>query len=327
MNWQGKRVLVTGGAGFIGSHLVEELVSRGAIVRVLIHYNALKHTGWLSQRIIEEAVELVFGDVGDGDSVSQAMQGCDIVFHLAALIGIPYSYVAPREYVRTNIEGTLNVLQAARRWETERVVVTSTSEVYGSAQYAPMDELHPLVGQSPYSATKIGADQLAIAFNRSFDLPVTIVRPFNTYGPRQSTRAVIPTIITQAMQGGPLKLGNIEATRDLNFVLDTVSGFIRSAEVDAAIGRTLNFGTGVDTSVRSVAEIVCRLIGTECRIEIDAERIRPTNSEVNRLCADTTLARTLLDWSPRYSIDQGLARTVEWFGRERARYTSFDYAV
>jgi NAD dependent epimerase/dehydratase len=327
MKWDGKRVLVTGGAGFIGSHLVEELVSRGANVRALVHYNALKNAGWLDTTDLDKKVELVFGDVGDSDSVAQAMEGCDIVFHLAALIGIPYSYVAPRAYVRTNVEGTLNVLQAARRLETPRVLVTSTSEVYGSAQYAPMDELHPLVGQSPYSATKIGADQLARSFHLSFETPVTIVRPFNTYGPRQSTRAVIPTIITQAMSGGPLKLGNLDATRDLNYVLDTANAFIRCAEEDASIGKTIHFGTGTETSIRGLAEIVCRLLGRECNIEVESERLRPTGSEVTRLIADATLARTLLGWSPRFSIEQGLERTVEWFGTARERYTSLDYAV
>jgi dTDP-glucose 4,6-dehydratase len=296
-------------------------------VRALVHYNALQSTGWLPRPNSESAPTIIFGDVGDADSVSNAMEGCDIVFHLAALIGIPYSYVAPREYVRTNIEGTLNVLQAARRLSARHVIVTSTSEVYGTAQYAPMDEAHPLVGQSPYSATKIGADQLSLSFHRSFETPVTVIRPFNTYGPRQSTRAVIPAIIIQALRGGTIRLGNLDATRDLNFVLDTVDGFIRAVESSTSIGKTINLGTGVDTSVRSLAAMICGYLGVKCEIQVDSQRLRPTDSEVHRLIADSTQARTILGWSPNYTIEQGLERTVDWFVQHKDIYTNPEYAV
>jgi NAD dependent epimerase/dehydratase len=327
MSRTGARVLVTGAAGFIGSHLTEALLARGAVVRALVHYNALGSRGWLAEIAGGDEIEVLFGDVGDADSVASAMEGCDTVFHLAALIGIPYSYVAPREYVRTNVEGTLNVLQAARRLATRRVVVTSTSEVYGTAQYTPMDESHPLVGQSPYAATKIGADQLAISFHRSFDVPVTIVRPFNAYGPRQSTRAIVPTIITQALQGGPLRLGSLDATRDLTFVLDTVEGFIRAADAAATIGTVVNVGAGRDVSVRELGQLICRHIGVECRFEVDPQRLRPEASEVYRLVADNSRARELMGWTPAYSLEQGLGQTIEWFAERQEVYRSTAYAT
>lgn len=324
MNWNGKRVLVTGAAGFIGSHLAETLSRAGAHVRAFIHYNALSTKGWLENS--DERFEIIFGDVGDGDSTAQAMEGCDVVFHLAALIGIPYSYVAPREYVRTNVEGTLNVLQAARRLSTPRILVTSTSEVYGTAQYAPIDEKHPLVGQSPYAATKIGADQLAISFHRSFDLPVTIVRPFNTYGPRQSTRAIIPTIITQALRGGTLKLGSLETTRDMNYVADTVCGFIRAAEVKETVGETLNLGSGNEVSIGELAREICKIAGIECRIEVEAERLRPKESEVFRLIADSRRANEIMGWKTTFTLAQGLRETIAWFEANASRY-GLGYAV
>jgi NAD dependent epimerase/dehydratase len=327
MNLKGARVLVTGGAGFIGSHLVEELVRRGAHPHVLVHYNALQKAGWLDTSPARSEVKLVFGDVADSDSVVNAVKGCSAIFHLAALIGIPYSYVAPRAYVRTNVEGTLNVLQAARALEIERVIVTSTSEVYGTAQTAPMTESHPLLGQSPYSATKIGADQLAVSFHRSFATPVTVLRPFNTFGPRQSTRAVIPAIISQALANSRLRLGNLDATRDLTFVADTVDGFVRAAEQDAAVGKTIHLGTGVETSVRAIAEMVCKALGKDCEIEVDQSRLRPEASEVNRLIADNSQARKVLGWSPRFDVQTGLLRTIEWFAENADAYRDTSYAI
>ncbi|TMQ50369.1 MAG: SDR family NAD(P)-dependent oxidoreductase [Candidatus Eisenbacteria bacterium] len=313
MNWAGRPVLVTGAGGFIGSHLVEQLVNAGARVRALVHYNALGMRGWLEEVATGDAVEVVLGDVADSDSLDSAMRDCDVVFHLAALIGIPYSYVAPAQYVRSNVIGTLNVLQAARRSPVARVVHTSTSEVYGTAQYTPMDERHPLAAQSPYAATKTGADQLATAFFRTYGTPVTIVRPFNTYGPRQSTRAIVPTIITQALAGASIGLGNLDTARDLTFVLDTVKGFILAAEADDAVGKTINIGSGREVTIRELAELICSIVGRPCEIEVMAERIRPTGSEVRRLVADSTLARTSLGWRPERTLEEGLKGTIEWF--------------
>jgi len=313
VNWAGRPVLVTGAGGFIGSHLVEQLVNAGARVRALVHYNALGMRGWLEEVATGDAVEVVLGDVADSDSLDSAMRDCDVVFHLAALIGIPYSYVAPAQYVRSNVIGTLNVLQAARRSPVARVVHTSTSEVYGTAQYTPMDERHPLAAQSPYAATKTGADQLATAFFRTYGTPVTIVRPFNTYGPRQSTRAIVPTIITQALAGASIGLGNLDTARDLTFVLDTVKGFILAAEADDAVGKTINIGSGREVTIRELAELICSIVGRPCEIEVMAERIRPTGSEVRRLVADSTLARTSLGWRPERTLEEGLKGTIEWF--------------
>jgi len=313
VNWAGRPVLVTGAGGFIGSHLVEQLVNAGARVRALVHYNALGMRGWLEEVATGDAVEVVLGDVADSDSLDSAMRDCDVVFHLAALIGIPYSYVAPTQYLRSNVIGTLNVLQAARRSPVARVVHTSTSEVYGTAQYTPMDERHPLAAQSPYAATKTGADQLATAFFRTYGTPVTIVRPFNTYGPRQSTRAIVPTIITQALAGASIGLGNLDTARDLTFVLDTVKGFILAAEADDAVGKTINIGSGREVTIRELAELICSIVGRPCEIEVMAERIRPTGSEVRRLVADSTLARTSLGWRPERTLEEGLKGTIEWF--------------
>ena len=248
-NWRGKKVFVTGGGGFIGSHLTEELVARGADVRAMVHYNALGSWSWLASSDCKDRVEVYPGDITDSGSVDKGVEGCDVVFHLGALIAIPYSYIAPNSYVRTNIEGTMNVLQAVRRHGTPRMIHTSTSEVYGTALFVPITEEHPLQGQSPYSASKIGADKMVESFHLSFRTPVVTVRPFNTFGPRQSARAVIPTIITQCLAGEDVKLGNLTPTRDLNFVSNTVEGFIRAAEVDDAIGTTINFGSGREISV------------------------------------------------------------------------------
>jgi dTDP-glucose 4,6-dehydratase len=320
LNWQGKRVLVTGAGGFIGSHLTERLVHKGAEVRALVHYNALGTWGWLDQSSVREHIEVIVGDICDRDSVYRATQGMEIVFHLAALIAIPYSYHAPASYVRTNMEGTLNVLQIARQLDIERVVHTSTSEVYGTARYVPIDEVHPLQGQSPYSASKIGADKLAEAFYLSFNLSVTTVRPFNTFGPRQSARAIIPTIITQCLTGGTIHLGNLHPTRDLNYVTNIVEGFILAASISDAVGQTINLGSGQEISIGELAQLIARLVGHPISIESDEQRVRPDKSEVERLLANNTLARTLLGWEPVISLEEGLEHTIEWMQQHLERY-------
>jgi NAD dependent epimerase/dehydratase len=312
LNWSSKKVLVTGAGGFIGSHLAEQILGRGASVRALVHYNALGRWGWLDTSEVVDEIEVVAGDISDRDSVRKALQGVEVVFHLAALIGIPYSYQAPASYVHTNITGTLNVLQSALDQGVECVVHTSTSEAYGTAQYVPIDENHPLQGQSPYSATKIGADKLAESYFRSFGLPVVTIRPFNTYGPRQSGRAVIPTIITQTLTQDRVRLGNLSPTRDLNFVLDTVAGFIDAAEHPEALGQVINLGTGREISIGDLAQTIFTLLGKEVPIEPEDQRTRPEASEVDRLCADITRARQVLGWEPRYSLEEGLSLTIAW---------------
>jgi NAD dependent epimerase/dehydratase len=326
--WSGKRVLVTGAGGFIGSHLAERLVSLGARVRALVRYTSTGTWGWLDSLPVKQEIEVVTGDVGDRDSAARAVRGAEVVFHLAALVGIPYSYEAPRSYVRTNIEGTLNLLQAALESEVHRFVHTSTSEVYGTARYVPIDEAHPLQGQSPYSATKIGADKLAEAFHLSFGLPVVVARPFNTYGPRQSARAVIPTIITQCLSGGAVKLGNLTPTRDLNFVTDTAEGFVKAGSSSAAaLGQVVNLGTGREISVGDLAQKIAALAGVPLRIEQESQRLRPENSEVERLCAANARAAELLGWCPQVTLDEGLSRTIDWLKDHRDRYRPGSYAV
>jgi NAD dependent epimerase/dehydratase len=323
----GKTCLVTGGGGFIGSHLVEMLVREGARTRALVHYNALGRRGWLDQSPEAADAEVYAGDVADRDSLRSAMRGVDVVLHLAALIAIPYSYHAPESYVRTNVLGTLNVLRAAQEAGASRVVHTSTSEVYGSAQRVPMDESHPLQGQSPYSASKIGADKMAEAMHLSFDTPVVIVRPFNTYGPRQSTRAVLPTIITQCLSGRPVRLGSLHPTRDLTFVTDTARGFVMAATAPGVEGRTVNLGTGREVSVGELAEAVARAAGVELRLEHDPERVRPSGSEVDRLLSDNTLAARLFGWTPEHSLEAGLEATVAWFRENLDGYRVGEYAI
>ena len=316
MNIARKKILVTGADGFIGSHLVEALLRRGCDVRCFVYYNSFGNWGWLDTlpKEIHRSLDVFAGDIRDPNGVTEAMNGCDIVFHLAALIAIPFSYHSPDSYVDTNIKGTLNVLQAAKRLAVERVLVTSTSEVYGTAQYAPIDEKHPFQGQSPYSATKIGADRLAEAFYRSFETPVIIVRPFNTYGPRQSARAVIPTIITQLLMGETqLHLGSLTPTRDFNYVGDTVRGFIALAEADAAIGREVNIATGTEHTIGDVARMLIADINPAANIVEDEKRLRPDTSEVFRLIGDNTLLTSITGWKPEYDLREGLARTVEWF--------------
>ncbi|MBI3252271.1 MAG: SDR family NAD(P)-dependent oxidoreductase [Candidatus Omnitrophica bacterium] len=327
MDWRGKKVLVTGAGGFIGSHLAEALVHAGAKTKALIHYNALGNIGWLATSDCRNDIEIVTGDVCDQGSVREAVRGAEVVFHLAALIAIPYSYRAPESYVRTNIQGTLNVLQAARELRVERLVHTSTSEVYGTAQYVPIDENHPLQGQSPYAASKIGADKFAEAFYCSFDLPVVTVRPFNAFGPRQSARAVIPTIITQYLNQGVVKLGRLTPTRDLNFVGNTVDGFMRAALVPEAIGNVINLGSGREISIGDLAQLIGRLVGGEILIEEEQQRMRPGKSEVERLLADPTRARALLGWEPQVTLEDGLSLTIDWVRQNLDRYQPGAYIL
>lgn len=310
-----KKVLVTGADGFIGSHLTEELVKKGYEVKAFALYNSFNTWGWLDTlpKDIMDHVEVFTGDVRDPNGVRTAMRGVDEVFHLAALIAIPFSYHSPDSYVDTNIKGTLNVLQAARDLETSRVLVTSTSEVYGTAQYVPIDEKHPYQGQSPYSATKIGADRLAESFYRSFNLPVSIVRPFNTFGPRQSARAVIPTIITQLLSGKEeIKLGSLTPTRDFNYVKDTAAGFIAIAESDKTIGQEINIATQREISIGDLANEIISQINPKAKIICDEQRLRPEKSEVNRLLGSNAKIKELTDWEQKYTFEQGIAETIEW---------------
>ncbi|SMP56807.1 NAD-dependent 4,6-dehydratase LegB [Anoxynatronum buryatiense] len=317
------KIIVTGADGFIGSHLTEELVKQGHKVKAFAYYNSFNSWGWLDvipQEIIKE-VEVFTGDVRDPNGVREAMKGMDEVFHLAALIAIPFSYHSPDTYVDTNIKGTLNVLQAARDLGTSRVLITSTSEVYGTAQYVPIDEKHPYQGQSPYSATKIGADRLAESFFCSFNMPITIVRPFNTYGPRQSARAVIPTIITQLLAGKEeIKLGSLAPTRDFNYVKDTVNGFIEIAKSDEAIGEEINIATQQEISIGQLAEELILQINPKAIIVCEEQRLRPEKSEVNRLLGSNEKIMRLTNWKPNYTIEQGLAETVEFFKNNLNQY-------
>jgi NAD dependent epimerase/dehydratase len=332
MNLAGKRILVTGAGGFIGSHLTERLVAEGARVRPFVRYNSSNSWGWLDRipREVSKELDVVTGDIRDPHGVATAMKGVDLVFHLAALIGIPFSYYAPDSYVDTNVRGTLNVLTAARDHGLERVIVTSTSEVYGTARYVPIDEEHPRQGQSPYSATKIGADAVAESFYRSFQLPVTVVRPFNTYGPRQSARAIIPTIIIQLLSDrGTVELGSVHPTRDLLFVEDTVAGFVEVALTAETIGQEVNIATESEISMGKLAEKLISLVGREAHVVTDSARVRPDKSEVERLLGSNRKIRTLTAWKPKYSLDEGLLATVEWFknGENLAGYKADIYNV
>jgi NAD dependent epimerase/dehydratase len=327
VTWHNRKVLVTGAGGFIGSHLVERLVELGADTRALVHYSSTGGWGWLDQSQVKDDVEIILGDIRDQDSIQRAVAGVDVIFHLAALIAIPYSYHAPLSYIRTNVEGTANVLQSALRNNANLVVHTSTSEVYGTARQVPISEEHPLQGQSPYSASKIGADKIAESFHLSFGLPVVTVRPFNTYGPRQSARAVIPTIVSQALTESAIRLGNLQPTRDLNYVADTVAGFIGAAESSRAIGEVINLGTGREVSIGDLAAKILKMIGSDLPIVTEENRVRPEHSEVERLCADNTKARQLLDWQPRHSLEEGLEQTIEWLKGNRDRYRPGVYAI
>ena len=331
-----RRILVTGADGFIGSHLTEALVRQGYDVRVLIYYNSFNSLGWLdhSAQEIRDSIEICAGDVRDPHAVRVAMEGCSSVLHLAALIAIPYSYNSPDSYVDTNIKGTLNVLQAARILEVERIVHTSTSEVYGTAQFVPITEEHPLRGQSPYAATKIAADQLAYSFHSSFGLPIVTVRPFNTYGPRQSARAVIPTVIGQIATGvKKIKLGAVHPTRDFTYVVDTVSAFIAAMNCERAIGEVINVGSNFEISIRNTVRLIAEQMGVDIEIEAEDARLRPKNSEVERLWADNTKAKELLAWEPVYGqldgFQRGISETAKWFldPENLARYKAHDYNV
>lgn len=320
-----RRVLVTGAAGFVGSHLVERLAAGGCRVRALVRYTSSGTRGWLDELAPELAVECVAGDVRDHDSVTAAMRGCDVVFHLAALIGIPYSYVTPLAYVRTNVEGTLHVLEAARALGTARVVVTSTSEVYGTARTLPIDESHPPGARSPYAASKTGADELALSFHRAFGLPIALARPFNVYGPRQSDRALVPTIATQLLAGGPVRLGNLAPTRDYTYVADTVRAFEAIAACDDLVGEVVHIGSGAEIGVGALAGRIARLAGRELRLESDPARARPASSEVDRLCCDSAKLRAATGWRPEVTLDEGLARTIAWLAPRLGRYRVGEY--
>lgn len=320
MELKGKKILVTGADGFIGSHLTEELVRQGHDVRAFVLYNSFNSWGWLDRcdSEVRKSLDVFAGDVRDPNGVRTAMQGCDVVLHLAALIAIPYSYHSPDTYVDTNVKGTLNVVQAARDLGIERVVHTSTSEVYGTAQFVPITEDHPVVGQSPYSASKIGADQIALSFHKSFETPITVIRPFNTYGPRQSARAIIPTVITQIASGSrTLKLGALHPTRDFNYVMDTVRGFMAVAEADAAVGEVVNVGSSFEISIRDTVRLIAEVMGADVDVFTDVQRLRPEKSEVERLFASNDKVRQLTGWQPEYGgIDgfkRGLEKTAQWF--------------
>lgn len=308
-----EKVLVTGADGFIGSHLTELLLAEGYAVRALCQYNSFNNWGWLDN-VRHPDLEIVTGDVRDPNLCRVITDGCSTVFHLAALIAIPYSYVAPDSYVDTNIKGTLNICQAARDCGVKRLIVTSTSEVYGTAKYVPIDEKHPRQPQSPYSATKIGADAIAMSFFNAFSLPVVLARPFNTYGPRQSARAIIPTIITQIADGKrEIKVGDLTPTRDFNYVTDTAAGFLALARAEGIEGREINIATGVEVSMRETLETIARLMGADVNYVTDPQRLRPSGSEVFRLCGDNTLITTLTSWRPRFNLEQGLQKTIDWF--------------
>ena len=336
MKFDGKRILVTGADGFIGSHLTERLIQRGCDVRAFVQYNSLGSWGWLDESPagIRRDLDVFAGDIRDPHGVRTAMTGCDIVLHLAALIAIPYSYHSPQTYVETNVLGTLNVVQAARDLSIERVVHTSTSEVYGTARFVPMTEAHPLQGQSPYSASKIGADQMALSYHASFGTPVSVLRPFNTFGPRQSARAVIPTIISQIAAGAEtIKLGAVHPTRDFSFVADTVRAFMAVAECDAAVGQTLNAGSGFEISIGDAAQLLIELMGRPVQIVTDDQRLRPDASEVERLWADSSALRALTGWAPEYGqgdgFRRGLQQTIDWFSdpANLARYKTDRYVL
>ncbi len=322
------KVLVTGAGGFIGSHLTELLVQEGFDVTAFVRYNSKNNWGWLEESKFKNEINVVTGDIRDYDSVLNSLKGNEAVFHLAALIGIPYSYVSPKAYIETNVTGTYNVLQASKELGLKQVLVTSTSETYGTAQYVPIDEKHPMVGQSPYSATKISADQLAISFFRSFNLPVKVVRPFNTYGPRQSARAIIPTVISQLLDGKTkLKLGNLTPTRDLTFVLDTVSGFLNIYKSEKLFGEVTNIGMNHEISIKNLIKMISDVMKIEVSIESEEQRIRPANSEVERLVCNNSKISQFTEWKPQYNLEKGLRSTIQWLEEHMQLYKSDLYNV
>ena len=328
--FSGRKVVVTGAGGFIGSHLAERLVEEGAQVRALLRYTSRAEKGCLDLVPVEKLrqMEVVHGDVRDLEAVRQVVSDAQVVFHLAALVGIPYSYVHPQEVIETNVLGTANVLVAARESDRiERVVLTSTSEVYGSARYVPMDEQHPLQAQSPYAASKIASDALGLSFHRSFETPVAIVRPFNCYGPRQSARAIISTVICQALRSDEVRVGSLTPTRDFTFVGDTAEGFLCIAEAEGALGEPVNLGSGTETSVAGIIETVGRLLGRELRATVDEQRLRPSGSEVTRLYADNSRARDVAGWAPSVSLEEGLRRTIDWIAAHPDLYEPEVYAI
>lgn len=330
MNLQGKKVLVTGAEGFIGSHLTERLVELGAEVTALAQYNSFNNWGWIDtfDKSVMDSINVVTGDIREYDGIKRIVKGQDVVLHLAALIAIPYSYQSPMAYVRTNVEGTTNVLEACREYDVEKIVHTSTSETYGTALYVPIDEKHPMQGQSPYSASKIGADKIAESFYRSFNMPIATIRPFNTYGPRQSARAVIPTIISQILAGKTeIKLGSLTPTRDFNYVKDTAEAFIKIAESDNTVGEVINAGSNYEISIGDTVKKIIEIIGNDVKIICDEDRIRPEKSEVNRLWADNTKIKNLTGWAPKYDIEAGLRETVEWIKNNMQYFKTDIYNV
>ncbi|MFQ5681798.1 MAG: GDP-mannose 4,6-dehydratase [Candidatus Binatia bacterium] len=329
MNWQGHKVLVTGAGGFLGSHLAEHLVALGGRVRVFVRYNSrgdMGLLGFVPAKILNE-MEVVAGDLCDTDAVRKAVQGCETVFHLGAMVSIPYSYLHPREVVKANVLGTLNVLEAARSGEVGKLVHTSTSEVYGTAHHVPMDERHPLRAQSPYSASKIGADSIVESYWRTYGTPVVVLRPFNTYGPRQSARAVIPTIITQALVRSNVCLGNLNSARDFTYMTDTVAAFVAVVEADGVMGQEINIGSGSQISIGELAQRIVTLVGRPVTLSTEDGRLRPLLSEVEQLCADNRKAKQLLGWSPRIDLDVGLSRTVTWINEHLDLYQTGTYQV
>lgn len=329
MDWRDKEVLVTGAGGFIGSHLTERLVRLGSNVRAFVRYNSRNDQGMLQvlPKHIQEKIEVIVGDLRNPEAVREAVRGVQVVFNLAASVSIPYSYENPREVIETNLMGTLNVLNAVKEYGIEKMVQTSSSEVYGTARYSPIDEDHPLQAQSPYSASKVAADKLTESFHLSFDLPLATIRPFNTYGPRQSARAIIPTVITQALSRNQIFLGAAYPTRDFVYMDDTVNGFIKMAESPDTIGQVVNIGTGFEISIGDLADKIISLIGKEVEVVFDAERLRPQSSEVGRLIADNSKARELIGWEPKVSLDEGLKKTIEWISGSLGRYKVGIYTV
>jgi NAD dependent epimerase/dehydratase len=330
MNWNGKKVLVTGSEGFIGSHLTERLVELGADVTALVQYNSFNNWGWIDtfEKDIKDNLKVVTGDIREYDGMKRIIKGQEIVLHLAALIAIPYSYLSPMAYVKTNVEGTTNVLEACREYDVEKIVHTSTSETYGTALYVPIDEKHPMQGQSPYSASKIAADKMAESYFRAFSVPVATLRPFNTYGPRQSARAVIPTIISQILAGKKeIKLGSMSPTRDFNFVKDTAEAFVKVAESDKTVGEVVNAGSNYEISIGDTVKKIIDIMGRDVKIICDEERIRPEKSEVNRLWADNRKIKELAGWEPKYNLDAGLKATVDWIKDNLQYYKTDIYNV
>ncbi len=330
MSWRGRRVLVTGADGFIGSHLTERLVEEGADVRAICVYNSMGSYGWLDEATedVRSSVEVRLGDIRDPEFVADSASGREVLFHLAAIVSIPFSYQSPRTVVDTNVGGTLNVLEAARRHGVDRMVHTSTSEVYGTPDRVPITEDHRLKGQSPYSASKIAADHLCDAYHRAFDVPVVVLRPFNTYGPRQSMRAVLPTILTQLMAGGDtIRLGSLKPRRDMTFVSDTVDGFLRAGVAQNVEGEVIQLGTGVSVSIGELFELACRVTGSDAKVEADPERVRPEKSEVMELLSNPSRARERLGWTPQVELEDGLRQTAEWFRGQLSRYRATRYYV